>query len=584
MVLASLIAVLLGLALLLLLGSCVPFHSIRQHLDDLAGDGSADAFTPAVHSSYRTAGLILSAALGIAGLWLLRVVLYSADHRIFHFVGRFTDDSRDVVRSIWQQIRRSWLWLTVLIVVAGAVRLPYLHQPMRYDEAHTFVRYASQPVSLIVTQYAEPNNHVLHSLCVHLSTTVFGNSPAAIRLPAFAAGLVLSPLLYSVALSVTDVRTAKSASLLAAVAPNLIFYSVNARGYTLACALVLLAVLSTLRSRNAASPVAWVFISGTLVMALWTTPAMIYAAVAVLSWNFCLPPSSPYRSGHRRRIILAACAIVTATGLLYLPILLNIGTDRFLNFGRSSAVSWTGFVSDIFPAARQFYEWCFQGIPDWLRILFALALLFGTVCCERSARASILCAVTPVAVLLSLQRVIPPHRIWCFVIPFLCLIVACQLHKVVRWCVKSPRADLFTNAIVALIVCGSAGHMHASQFIKQTNETGGFHDGPEVAEYLASVVIPTEPIIAIAPVSAVLVYYAESAQISRNHFAPPEPSSATEQRHSAAASAIVVTSTLLQQSTDDVLKELGWDHQYSSSGATLLKSFPSAHVIRISRR
>ena len=60
---------------------------------------------------------------------------------------------------------------------------------MRFDEAFTFLRFASQPLLEGLTTYAEPNNHLFHTLLVHISTSLFGDQPWAIRLPALLAGV-----------------------------------------------------------------------------------------------------------------------------------------------------------------------------------------------------------------------------------------------------------------------------------------------------------------------------------------------------------------------------------------------------------
>jgi len=74
--------------------------------------------------------------------------------------------------SLLVKRRRSLDSIALLIIAAiGAVlRLALLDQPMRYDEAYTFIVYASQPLGQALVTYSAPNNHLFHTLLVHLTT------------------------------------------------------------------------------------------------------------------------------------------------------------------------------------------------------------------------------------------------------------------------------------------------------------------------------------------------------------------------------------------------------------------------------
>src|SRR5581483_5739298 len=54
--------------------------------------------------------------------------------------------------------------VAALTIVAALLRIPLLSRPMGNDEAATFLYYASRPLSVIVTIYGSPNNHILHSI------------------------------------------------------------------------------------------------------------------------------------------------------------------------------------------------------------------------------------------------------------------------------------------------------------------------------------------------------------------------------------------------------------------------------------
>jgi hypothetical protein len=60
--------------------------------------------------------------------------------------------------------RKTLVEIGVPTLVAAAVRVPFLGQPMRYDEALTFNEFASRPLYYGLSFYPDPNNHLLNTL------------------------------------------------------------------------------------------------------------------------------------------------------------------------------------------------------------------------------------------------------------------------------------------------------------------------------------------------------------------------------------------------------------------------------------
>ena len=92
---------------------------------------------------------------------------------------------------------RSRLILLFILLSGLILRLGSLFEPVTYDEAYTYVAFASRSLWAIVSDYSLPNNHILHSILVHLSTQIVGNHPWAIRIPALVAGLGIIWMVYS---------------------------------------------------------------------------------------------------------------------------------------------------------------------------------------------------------------------------------------------------------------------------------------------------------------------------------------------------------------------------------------------------
>ncbi len=132
-----------------------------------------------------------------------------------------------------QVTHRNRIAIVAIVVAAAVLRIYHLTQPMRYDEAWSFLHYSSQPLAIALSDYTLPNNHMFHTLLssgarLDCSATRPGScafrrcSPASRPGP----GDVMPPLRAASALAAALVAAA-----LAAALPSMVLYSTNARGY-----------------------------------------------------------------------------------------------------------------------------------------------------------------------------------------------------------------------------------------------------------------------------------------------------------------------------------------------------------------
>src|SRR5262245_7727975 len=83
--------------------------------------------------------------------------------------------------------------LALIIVIGVGLRTAFLDRVIRGDEAVTYLRFVSKPLSEGLSSYDTTNNHPLHTLLAHITTSVVGNQPWTLRLPAFIAGILIIP-------------------------------------------------------------------------------------------------------------------------------------------------------------------------------------------------------------------------------------------------------------------------------------------------------------------------------------------------------------------------------------------------------
>ena len=140
-------------------------------------------------------------------------------------------------------------WLLILILLLGfCVRLVRLHdKEMWYDEAFA-VLYAEKGIDAIIrgtvtsVEGAAADIHpVLYYFFLH-SWMRIGQSPVIVRFPSVVFGLLSICLVFLIGRELFDTKAGVLAALLAAISPFHIWYSQEARMYSLLCLLSLLSI------------------------------------------------------------------------------------------------------------------------------------------------------------------------------------------------------------------------------------------------------------------------------------------------------------------------------------------------------
>jgi uncharacterized membrane protein len=271
-----------------------------------------------------------------------------------------------------------------LIVLGGLLlRLRWLGEPMRYDEAATFQKYALASVGHIVDTYDRPNNQILYSLLTHFGLGIFGHAVWVVRLVAFLAGVAIVPVSYLIARRLYgDPLTGLWAAALTATAAPLVDYSVNGRGYTLGALLVLLALWVGTRLVERDSRWDWVGFVACCVLAVYTLPTMAIGVAIVALWMVLTNRRIALKLG----LALAAAAALSV--LLYSAALGQTGWDAVTPLARQ----WTpitGLIGDVAGnwtrAASHPLDWLIAAAflvslrLDWRLPTATLAVLIGVI-------------------------------------------------------------------------------------------------------------------------------------------------------------------------------------------------------------
>ena len=410
----------------------------------------------------------------------------------------------------------AWEWIGLALVTAlgASLRMRYLDQPIRYDEAATWLDYASQPLGRALSDYRFPNHHLFHTLLVHLSAAMFGSAPWALRLPALAAGIALVPLTWALARTLHSREAALGAAGLAAASTTLVLYSTNARGYTiLACLTVILALLAT-RLARADNPAGWAAMAATAALGAWTIPVMLYPAGAIALWLWLEARGGAAAidaRAMRSRLRWTGLAALCLTAVLYLPVVARTGLalvigNRFVRPQSRSEffAKLPGFLRDV---GLDFS----RGWNGALAVLLGAALVVGLVSGRaRRHRVPLLGAMLAWSLLLLVANGRLPYlRVWMFLLPFALAAAAAGLDRAVRLTLArapSGMARAASLAALAIVVTSAAVGLVRSDAVRRAEDTGTLRDGAAIAALLIDRARPRDRVIASAPADLPLAY------------------------------------------------------------------------------
>ncbi len=420
--------------------------------------------------------------------------------------------ARAWVGAEWTAATTAERAISVGVVLAALVlRLYHIRQPMRHDEAYTFLGYASLPFADALSVYRDPNNHLFHTLLVWLSTRLLGTSPPAIRLPAFVAGMVTVPMVYVLARRFADRSTSLLAMALAAVWPALVLYSTNARGHAIVTlGFVVLLVLGDLAiDRESSWP--WLLFALVIAIGMYTAPTMLYPAGAVLPW-LALEAGRRHGAAARgrviRRLAVAGALAAVLTVMLMLPVVVRNGLAALLANKQVAPVSFAQFLVELRVFAGDIGASNALGIPLVLLAVLTLLGIIGVVAPgeDRSRRISlVLLTMLWSAVLLLAGRRPPPGRVLQFTVPLACVYIAIGARVILAPLVRERR--LAMNALTCVIVPALAAYTMMTRSVFRAPESGTLVDAPQIADYLIANMRPGDRIAYETPSGPSLDYY-----------------------------------------------------------------------------
>jgi hypothetical protein len=309
------LALLLAGITALLLGS-VSLEALRQWATHIR---RSDDVTPERFARYRHICLLF----GFGGLAAGAVMLWRRS-RVESFLSELgrsfsrTDSDEADPRSF----PREWWALGIVLLGGAALRLALLNQPMAYDEAYSYRSFARHSLVEAIGEHNSANNHLLNTLGMFVTSRLFGPQEWALRLPVLCCGLALLPAVYFWVRRQVGGPIAMMATALVAVAPLMISYSVDARGYSyVALAAVLLDdALRRIDRGEGNSARSWVVAGLSVTFGMWALILMAFPILGTTLWYVAIPIVRRDPEAWRRAVRRFGEMILLG-GMTLLPIL-----------------------------------------------------------------------------------------------------------------------------------------------------------------------------------------------------------------------------------------------------------------------
>jgi len=284
-----------------------------------------------------------------------------------------------ITNSISQAIYQNKV-ASILLLAAMALALVYrmseLDAPLCYDEAFSYIHYASNPWPDPVFLYDYPNNHILHTVAMKFSVGILGLSHFSLRLPALFGGLILVVITFLTARKTYGLPTATIASFLIAISSTMVIYSTNGRGYSMMACCVTLIWYSLHRMVNGVSKKHFI------ILVMLQSAACMISPVALL--GIAVIHFYMYIKNRKAVTFLAKQQVNSLVYTLLISALFYLPAALFTKeFHSDSIVSTTLPNLEKVKEMLQFVEGSFQyaiaGMPFFLVIVLAAGFIWGSI-------------------------------------------------------------------------------------------------------------------------------------------------------------------------------------------------------------
>ena len=569
-----------------------PYDYQESLIDSLAADGEVESFNPKVNLILR----ICAGPLAII-FWITAIlaVIYkdAAKKRIKSLslsIRKFIALRRQELLDLLNSVRPAKNEI-IPIIVLGLItalgiffRYAYLWKPMGHDETYTFMAFASRGLRYVISDYHLPNNHVFHTVLVNLAYQLFGDSPAAIRLPAFLAGIMLIPATYIVArLFYRTMIALLSASIVASL-PILIGYSTIARGYTMLALFTLIIISLAAFNKDHKNMIGWFLFAIFAAFGLYTLPTMVYPLGMVITWllisGILNDVSKDYGGHYFHYLIVFSMLIILAAAILYSPIIIISGLGSLINNDVVETLSWADFTQSVPVRIKNTWAEWNREVPGYISLfaIFCLGVSFFYPKTPQNRRVPLAAAgLIWIGTALVVQRVAPWPRIWLFLLPLFIIWISAGLIGLLDLIFERfPRMGYIKQGIIGLLILLPLLAGFVRGYTQYSQKLGSRGEPEEIAYFLKDYLEPRDVVVVTSPDTIVLKYYLMRNDLSEEF---------TELRKDKAFDhALVIVNKALGQTLNYVLDRRSFSDDVRIESAEEIYSTKRFSIYKLSER
>ena len=409
-------------------------------------------------------------------------------------------------------------WMLAGIMLIGMImRLWKINEPVAYDEAYTFIYFATKPFKQILSDYSAPNNHILHTILVSISYKVLGGHTWIVRLPAFLAGTLCMPAGFFEARRIFNANQSLAAAALIAFTPWLISYSANGRGYTLLTLFALLLANFAGILVHKQTRTALIAYGMTAALGFYTIPIFMYPMAGISLWvltTHLTASESRYDRSRKAWTFLVVCGLAAVlTLILYSPVIFfGTGAGSILSNEIVEPRDWNNFVDKIGVRALKTWEdWMLNIAPFIQYVLlggFLLSLFFYKKASKQRLPLAGFMALA-MLILLLIQRVAPFPRVWIYLEAFYMLFAGAGLVWLVQILLRNAGKSVATEKIISLVILLTVVVTFSVRYLNTRQPSMRANQPPEqyAAEFLAPRLTADDTVLSLAPVDYRTAYY-----------------------------------------------------------------------------
>lgn len=209
--------------------------------------------------------------------------------------------------------------MALLVLVGAVLRLQRMGESLWYDEVSAWQSYGQYGPGPIVGNFADPSNHILHTLLSWLGVTLtnpFVANEIALRLAAFIASLISIAVVYALARRAADLFTAILAGALFAIWPVCVLEGAEARGYSMMMLFAALATLLLVMAMERRRALLWLLYALAIALGVWAHMVTVFVAIGHGAWLVSRLFGAPTRRDALAGLTSLVLAAVTTVTLL----------------------------------------------------------------------------------------------------------------------------------------------------------------------------------------------------------------------------------------------------------------------------